>query len=142
MLPFYPFPLFKCHNSRLLVRRLNASILCLLRNLVYPTPHSLHLTYPLKPNCSWILCLLPHLRRRRGFWQTDSDSATGPDGNSANILKTCSAALAHSNTAVFIRQFSLRKFPSDAKHTNMVQKRILLTTGPLTCFRARCWLSG
>ena len=39
----------------LLMRRLNASILCLLPNILYPLPHSLHGHDPLVSNCSWIL---------------------------------------------------------------------------------------
>ena len=46
----------------LLVRRPNASILCLLPNIVSPNPHSRYPSFPVITNCSWILCLL-HLRR-------------------------------------------------------------------------------
>ena len=52
----------------LLVRRSNASILCLPPNLVSPTAHSLYPPNTVIPNCSWTLYLL-HLRRWRSFWQ-------------------------------------------------------------------------
>ena len=35
----------------------------------------------------------------------DSDSATGSDGNSSRVLKTCSAALAHPLSALFTISF-------------------------------------
>ena len=57
-LVYAPFPslttLQIAPQTTLLMRRLNASILCLLPNLVSPTPHSLYPSFPVIPNCSWI----------------------------------------------------------------------------------------
>ena len=43
----------------LLVRRPNASILCLLPNIVSPTPHSLYPPFPVVFHCSWTLYFVP-----------------------------------------------------------------------------------
>ena len=72
-----------------LVRRPNASILCLLPNIVSPTACSQDQPNPVALNCSWILCL-KHQRKWRSFWQPSTDSATGLDGISSSVPKTCS----------------------------------------------------
>ena len=71
----------------------HASILCLLQNLLSLIPPSLYPSFPVIPNCSWILSFAPEKVEK--FLAT-LYSATGPDGISFCVLKTCSAALAPS----------------------------------------------
>ena len=87
------FPLQMALQPTSLRGRLNASILCLLPNLVSPTPHThTSLSYPdyvsFEPKkVEEVLSTLY------------SDSATGPDSISSHVLKTCSAAIAHPPSA-------------------------------------------
>ena len=46
-------------QSALLVRRLNASIMCLIPNIVPPTPRSRYPPFPVTPNWSWTVCFAP-----------------------------------------------------------------------------------
>ena len=68
----------------------------------------------------------------------DSDSATGPDGISSRVLKSCSAALSHSISALFTPSFVLGHLPSAWKYVNItilhkkLQKRIPLTNRPIS----------
>ena len=48
----------------------------------------------------------------------DPDSATGPDGISLHVLKTCPAALAHPLSALFTLSFTIGHLPS-AQHHNI-----------------------
>ena len=112
-----------------LVRRTNASILCLLPNIV----SSLCPQHSVVANCSLTLCPL-HLRRWRSFWQPLTDSATGPDGISSRVLKSCSAALAHPSSTLLTLSFALVHLLSAWKSASVtvlhkkLQKRIPLTT--------------
>ena len=108
------------------VSKPHTSILCSFPNLVYPTHHSAHLSYPLILNYSWIQSF--SLKKVERFLAIlNSDFVTGPDGISAYILKTCSAALAHPLSALFTWSFSLCSFhlpghlPTSLQHTNMVK---------------------
>ena len=64
----------------------------------------------------------------------NSDSATGPDGISPRVLKTCSAALAHPLSFLFTLSFAQGHLPSAWKSANItaldkkVQKQIPATT--------------
>ena len=64
----------------------------------------------------------------------DSDSATGPDGISPRVLKTCSSALAHALSVLFTLSFAQGHLPSAWKSANItplhkkVQKQIPATT--------------
>ena len=64
----------------------------------------------------------------------DSDSATGPDGISPRVLKSCSAALSHPLSVLFTLSFSQGHLPSAWKSANITalhkkgQKQIPATT--------------
>ena len=49
----------------------------------------------------------------------DSDSATGPDGISLRVLKTCSSALAHPLSVLFTLSFAQGHLPSTWKSANI-----------------------
>ena len=67
--------------------------------------------YPVAPSCFWTLC--PFLLTRwRACCLTLTDSATGPDGISPCVLKTCSAALAHPLSVLVILSFAKGHLPS------------------------------
>ena len=77
----------------------------------------------------------------------DSDSATGPEGISPRVLKTCSSALAHPLSVLFTLSFAQGHLPSAWKSENItalhktVQKQIPATTDQSAFFQssARLW---
>uniref|UniRef100_A0A8C4NPF0 Reverse transcriptase domain-containing protein n=1 Tax=Eptatretus burgeri TaxID=7764 RepID=A0A8C4NPF0_EPTBU len=101
-------------HPTLLMRRLNASILCLLPNPVSPTPHSWYPPFLIVRNCSWTLSFAPE-KEGKVLSSLNSDSATGLDDISSHVLKTCSAVLVHPLSAIF----TLDHLPSAWKSTNI-----------------------
>ena len=129
----------------LLERRPNASICFCLQILCTKPPHSLHRPYPLIPNCSWIL-FFSHEKVESFLANINSHYVTDRDSISAFVLKTYSALLAQSPSARFTQSFSLGKFPSAWKLTNIIAihkhggKLIILTTDILACFQLQARL--
>ena len=53
----------------------------------------------------------------------DSDSATGPDNINPRVLKTCSAALAHSLSVLFTLSFAQGHLPSACKSVTALHEK-------------------
>ena len=84
-----------------LMRRMNASILCLRPNAVSPTPHSSQ-SHPTAPvDVSFALDKVERFLATLNF-----DYATGMDGISSCVLKTCSVDLANPFSALFTLSFT------------------------------------
>ena len=83
-----------------------------------PTPHSWNPSFPVIPNCSWTLYFARE-KVEKFLEAIDSDSATGPDGISSRVRKTCSAALADPLSALFTLSFARCHLPSAWKYANI-----------------------
>ena len=101
------------------------------------------LAVPIFPSCIQLLLnavsFAPEMGERF-LEMLDSDSATGPDGNSSHVLKTCSADFAPPLSTFFTLSFARDHLPCDLKSANItalhkkMQKRMPLTTDQLTYF--------
>jgi len=104
VLPFHPFPLFNWHHGRILSWKGRMPQFCVCFQIFSPSPQSRYTSFPDESNCSWIVSFAPE-KVEKVLSILDFDSATGSDGNSSRVLKTCSAALAHPLSALFTISF-------------------------------------
>ena len=120
-------------QSTLLVRRPNASILCLLPNLMSPIPRSRYPHFLGIPSCYCTLCLLL-LRRWRRFFQSSTLILRLDRTASVHVSSKPALLLLHILSVLYALLFVLGQLPSTWKSTNItalhkkVQKWIPLTT--------------
>ena len=116
---YAPFPSLQMARQQTpLMRKLNASILCLLPNLVSPIPLSISI---LPCHTQLLLDSVSFAPEMVGKFLTtlNSNSATGLDGISSRVLKSCSVSLSHPPSALFTQSFALGHLLSAFKSANI-----------------------
>ena len=116
-----------------LVKRLNALIICLLPNPVFTTPPSWYPSFPHQNQLLLNSVPFEPEKEEKVLSTLNSDSASGLDDIISRVRESCSAAVAHPFSALFILSFVRCHLTSPWKSANItalhkkVQKLIPLT---------------